>query len=139
MIVPTGPVPGASSAIRRSHSWERSSASVAGLIASSPWTRGQPSAFHGPPSGASRRSAGSGRSTPITMSTPFGSTTTASTARSPPTGRAPTSATPPITVLPRPSEASAARTSSATRDGCCPRRTSRTETLLTSTVSGAPR
>lgn len=135
-IVPTGPPP--SSAMRRSHSWDRSSASVAGLT-SSPWTRGQPSAFHGPPSGASRRRAGSGRSTPITTSTPAGSTTTASTGRSP-AGRAPTSATPPITVLPRPREASAARTSSATREGCCPRRTSRTEiSCRIRSVSGAPR
>ncbi|UMP00390.1 hypothetical protein [Amycolatopsis sp. EV170708-02-1] len=117
MIVPIGPAPGATSAILCVHAADSESASVAGLIEVSPWTSGQPSAFHGPPSGASSFSAGSGRSTPMTMRTPFGMTTTASTGR-PSTGLAPISATPPTTVLPRPSEASAARTSSATRDGC---------------------
>jgi hypothetical protein len=126
-IVPTGPVPGTSEAIRCSHAWEMSRASVAGLIASSSAISGQPSAFHDAPSGASSRSAGSGRSTPITMITPWGNRTTASIGRSV-TEPTPTRAIPPMTVLPRPRDASAARTSSATRDCCRSRRTSRTET-----------
>ncbi|VVJ20304.1 Uncharacterised protein [Amycolatopsis camponoti] len=126
-IVPTGPVPGTNEAIRCSHAWEMSSASVAGLTASSSAISGQPSAFQGAPSGASSLRAGSGRSTPITMITPWGSRTTASIGRSV-TEPTPTSAIPPMTVLPRPRDASAARTSSATRDCCRSRRTSRTET-----------
>jgi hypothetical protein len=127
--VPTGSGSTLASSRRRVITPTVRMASLAGLTTPSGRTSGQPSVFHWPASGASRRTAGSGRSTPSTTSTPRGSTTTASTGPSQPSGRQPISATPPTTVLPRPHDASAARTSAPTLEVSSPNRTSRTPHL----------